>query len=63
MWKKGERVQYITSGCEKLVQKEYKRQRDNVAKKVHWDIVKKWVRTERKVVLSCSGRRMKSSRE
>ena len=35
---KGESVQHITSGCEKLAQKEYKRQHDNVAKKVHWDI-------------------------
>ena len=33
--KKGESVQHITSGCEKLAQKEYKRRHDNVAKKVH----------------------------
>ena len=39
--KKGESVQHITSGCEKLAQKEYKRRHDNVAKKVHWDIYKK----------------------
>ena len=39
--KKGESVQHITSGCEKLTQKEYKRRHDNVAKKVHWDICKK----------------------
>ena len=39
--KKGESVQHITSGCEKLAQKEYKRRHDNVAKKVHWDISKK----------------------
>ena len=39
--KKGESVQYITSGCEKLAQKEYKRRHGNVAKKVHWDICKK----------------------
>ena len=39
--KKGESVQHITSGCEKLAQKEYKRRHDNVAKKVHWDICKK----------------------
>ena len=39
--KKGESVQHITSGCEKLAQEEYKRQHDNVAKKVHWDICKK----------------------
>ena len=40
MWEKGESVQHITSGCEKLAQKEYKRRHDNVAKKVHWDICK-----------------------
>ena len=39
--KKGESVQHITSGCEKLTQKEYKRRHENVAKKVHWDICKK----------------------
>ena len=39
--KKGESVQHITSGCEKLAQKEYKRLHDNVAKKVHWDICNK----------------------
>ena len=39
--KNGEKVQHITSGSEKLAQKEYKRRRDNVAKKVHWDICKK----------------------
>ena len=38
---KGESLQHITSGCENLTQKEYKRQHDNVAKKVHWDICKK----------------------
>ena len=32
--KKGESVQHIASGCEKLAQKEYKRRHDNVAKKV-----------------------------
>ena len=36
-----EKVQHITSRCEKLAQKEYKRLHDNVAKKVHWDICKK----------------------
>ena len=40
-WKKGENVQLITSGCEKLAQKKYKRRRGNAAKKVHWDICKK----------------------
>ena len=39
--KKGESVQHITSGCETLAQKEYKRRYNNVAKKVHWDICKK----------------------
>ena len=39
--KKGESVQHITKGCEKMAQKEYKRRHDNVAKKVHWDICKK----------------------
>ena len=34
-------MQHITSGCEKLVQKEYKRRHDNVAKKFRWDICKK----------------------
>ena len=38
--KKGESVQHITSGCEKLAQKEYKSRHENVAKKVHWDICK-----------------------
>ena len=37
--KKGESVQHITSGCEKLAQKEYKKRQGNVAKKVHWDIL------------------------
>ena len=40
MWKKGESVQHLVTGCEKLAQKEYKRQHDNVAKKVHWDLSK-----------------------
>ena len=39
--KKCESVQHITSGCEKLAQKEYKRRHASVAKKVHWDICKK----------------------
>ena len=38
--KKGQSAQHITSGCEKLAQKEYKRRHDNVSKKVHWDICK-----------------------
>ena len=36
--KKGESVQHIVSGCEKLVQKEYTRRYNNVAKKVHWNL-------------------------
>ena len=39
--KKGESVQHLVSGCEKLAQKEYKRQHNNVGKKVHWDLCKK----------------------
>ena len=39
--KNRESVQRITSRCEKLAQKEYKRQLAHVAKKVHWDICKK----------------------
>ena len=38
MWKKGESVQHLVSGCEKLAQKEYKRRHDNVAKQVYWDL-------------------------
>ena len=41
MWKKCESVQHLVCGCEKLAQKEYKRQHDNVAKKVHWGFCKK----------------------
>ena len=33
--KKGESVQHLVSGCEKLAQKEYKRRHNNIAKKVH----------------------------
>ena len=36
--KKGESVQHIISGCEKLAQKEYKRRHDNVARKIHWEL-------------------------
>ena len=39
--KKGESVQHLLSGCEKLAQEEYKRRHDYVAKKVHWDLSKK----------------------
>ena len=38
---KGESVQHLVSGCEKLAQREYKRRQDNVARKVHWDLCKK----------------------
>ena len=40
-WKKCESVQHLVSGCYKLAEKEFKRQHENVAKKVHWDISKK----------------------
>ena len=40
-WNKGESVQHLVSGCEKLAQKEYKMRHGNVAKKVHWDLCKK----------------------
>ena len=40
--KKSQRVQHSVSGCEKLAQKEYKRQYDNVAKKVHRVLCKKY---------------------
>ena len=36
-WKKVKSVQHLVSGCEKSAQKEYKKQHDNVAKKVRWD--------------------------
>ena len=39
--KKGESVQHLVSGYEKLTQKEYKRRHDSVAKKIHWDLCKK----------------------
>ena len=38
---KGGSVQYLVSWCEKLVQVKYKRQCDNVAKKVYRDLYKK----------------------
>ena len=41
MWKKCESVQHLVCGCEILAQMEYKRQNDNVAKKVHRDFCKK----------------------
>ena len=39
--KKGESVQHLVSGCEKVAQIEYKWGHSNVAKKVHWDLCKK----------------------
>ena len=39
--RKGNCVQELVSGFEKLAQKEYKRRHDNVAKKVHWDLCQK----------------------
>ena len=48
--KKGENVQHIISGCEKLAKRESKRRQDNVAKKVHWDICKKSRLEQLKVV-------------
>ena len=39
--KRGESVQLITSGCEKLAQKEQKRRHGNVEKKVIWIFVKR----------------------
>ena len=38
--KKGECVQYLASGCEKLAQKKHKRRHDNVAKKDDWNLYK-----------------------
>ena len=38
---RGESVQHLVSGCEKLAQKEYKPRHDNVAKNVHWDLCEK----------------------
>ena len=38
---RGESVQHLVSGCQKLAQKEYKRRHGNIAKKVHWDLCEK----------------------
>ena len=38
---KGESVQHLVSGREKLTRKNYKRQYENEAKKVHWNLYKK----------------------
>ena len=40
-WKKRESVQHLVSGCEKLAQGDYKRQLENTAKKINWDLCKK----------------------
>ena len=40
MGKKGESVQHLKSGCNKLAQKEYKRRHGNAAKNVHLDLCK-----------------------
>ena len=47
---KGESVQHLVSGCEKLAQREYKRRQDNVPRKVHWDLCKKAGLEHRKMV-------------
>ena len=39
---KEETVSHIIIECSKLAQKEYKRQHDNVARIVHWEICKKY---------------------
>ena len=36
--KKGESVCHLVSECKKLAQKEYKKQHDNLAKIVHWNL-------------------------
>ena len=35
---RGETVQHVIRECEKLVQREYKRRHDTVAKLVHWKL-------------------------
>ena len=39
--KKGESVQHLVSGCQKLPQNEYERRHGNVAKKIHWELCTK----------------------
>ena len=39
---KGETVWHITSECEKLAQREYKRRHDNVARIIHWELCGKY---------------------
>ena len=36
--KKSDTISHIVSECEKLIQKEYKRRHDNVARTVHWKL-------------------------
>ena len=50
MWKKGESVQHLISGCEKLAQREYNRRLNNVARIVHWDLFKKNGLVHRKMI-------------
>ena len=38
---KEETVMHLVSGCPKLVQKQYKKRHDNVARRVHWELCKK----------------------
>ena len=37
--KKGETMQHLVSGCEKLAQKEYNRCHDNLAKETHGKVI------------------------
>ena len=41
---KEETVMHLVSVCPKLLQKQYKRRHDNVARRVHWDLCKKYGR-------------------
>ena len=34
-------MQHLVSGCKKLAQGDYKRQLENTAKKINWDLCKK----------------------
>ena len=38
-----ESIDYIVSGCSKLAQKEYQRRHDNLGKKVHWKLARKYI--------------------
>ena len=37
-----ETVMHLASGCTKLAQKQYRKRHDNVAKRVHWELCKKY---------------------